>query len=438
MTKRELVILGFMTFALFVGAGNIIFPPFIGLRAGGDLWDAASGFLATGVGLPVISLVAMARCGGDIGQLTKPAGKTLGLMLSVICYLTLGPLFATPRTATVSFEAGINPLFSGHVSLRLFSCTFFLLVMLCSLDPARLLSLIGKVLSPLKIIALGLLGAWALTHPAGREISVFSDYQHGAFSMGMVNGYLTMHALAAVMFGMIIVGAIRQQGETRPDKIVSGVIIAGVIAGAGLTYVYVSLFYLGAFSLPIAPGATNGADILIAYVNHAFGYQGMLLLTCIITLACLVTAIGLTSTCAAYFARLTKFSYKKLVIGFSLFAMLVSNLGLTDIIKVSLPALTTIYPPFIVLIAAALISGHSSRPVMVYLPCVLTSLLVGGVQSFVPDAAIPELIKDLPLFNEKLAWILPTLCVAIIGFAVIGFRVVKNKVPESGEVPVRE
>lgn len=148
MAKKELVILGFMTFALFVGAGNIIFPPFIGLRAGGDLWKAASGFLATGVGLPVISLVAMARCGGDIGELTKPAGKTMGLMLSVVCYLALGPFFATPRTATVSFEAGINPLFSGHLPLSLFSGIFFFLVILCSLNPARLLHLIGKFLSP--------------------------------------------------------------------------------------------------------------------------------------------------------------------------------------------------------------------------------------------------------------------------------------------------
>ena len=438
MTKKELVILGFMTFALFVGAGNIIFPPFIGLRAGGDLWSAASGFLATGVGLPVISLIAMARCGGDIGELTKPAGKTLGLMLSVVCYLALGPLFATPRTATVSFEAGINPLFSGHLPLSLFSGTFFLLVILCSLNPARLLHLIGKFLSPMKIIALGLLGAWALTHPAGKAISTFTDYQQGAFSLGMVNGYLTMDALAAVMFSMIIVGAIRQHGETRQHKIVSGVIVAGLIAGAGLTYVYVSLFYLGAFSLPIASGATNGADILIAYVNYAFGYRGMLLLTFIITLACLVTAIGLTSTCAAYFAQVTKFSCKKLVIGFALFSMLISNLGLTEIIKISLPALTSIYPPFIVLIMAAIVSGKNARPVMVYLPCVLTSLIIGCVQSFVPASAMPGFMKNLPLFDEKLAWVLPTLCVGTVCFAIIGFRAVKQKVSEPEVLLVRE
>lgn len=359
----------------------------------------------------------------------------MGLMLSVVCYLALGPFFATPRTATVSFEAGINPLFSGHLPLSLFSGIFFLLVILCSLNPARLLHLIGRFLSPLKIIALGMLGAYS---PRWQKMSTFTDYHQGAFSLGMVNGYLTMDALAAVMFSMIIVGAIRQHGETRQHKIVSGVIVAGLIAGAGLTYVYVSLFYLGAFSLPIAAGATNGADILIAYVNYAFGYRGMLLLTFIITLACLVTAIGLTSTCAAYFSQLTKFSYKKLVIGFALFSMLVSNLGLTEIIKISLPALTSIYPPFIVLITAAIVSGKNARPVGVYLPCVLTSLMIGCIQSFVPPAAMPGFIENLPLFDEKLAWVLQILCVGTVCFAIIGFRAVKQKVSEPEALLVRE
>lgn len=164
----------------------------------------------------------------------------------------------------------------------------------------------------------------------------------------------------------------------------------------------------------------------------------MLLLTFIITLACLVTAIGLTSTCAADFAQMTKISYKKLVISFALFPMLISNLGLTEILKISLPALTSTYPPFIVLIMAALVSGKKGRPIRVYLPCVLTSLVIGCVQSFVPTAAMPHFMENLQLFNEKLAWILPTLCVGTVCFAIIGFRAEKQKVSEPEVLLVRE
>lgn len=144
MKNKELLIIGFMTFALFVGAGNIIFPPYIGLQAGDNLWSEVGGFLATGVGLPVLALVAMARNNGSLAELTRPAGKALGLLLTVVCYLALGPLFGTPRTATVSYEIGIHPVTSGRLPLSAFSALFFLTVILCSLNPLRLVEIVGK------------------------------------------------------------------------------------------------------------------------------------------------------------------------------------------------------------------------------------------------------------------------------------------------------
>lgn len=190
MKARELVIIGFMTFALFVGAGNIIFPPFIGLQAGENLWYAAGGFLATGVGLPVLALVAMARNSGSLAGLTRPAGKTLGLLLTVVCYLALGPLFGTPRTATVSYAIGIQPVTSGHFSPGAFSALFFLIVILCSLNPLRLVEIVGKFLSPVKVIALGLLGLYAFLKPGGDEVVTSADYLTQRFSRGLINGFV--------------------------------------------------------------------------------------------------------------------------------------------------------------------------------------------------------------------------------------------------------
>ena len=107
---RDILALGFMTFALFVGAGNIIFPPIVGLQSGPHVWLAALGFLITAVGLPVITVIALAKVGGSVDALSHPIGRYAGGLLAAVCYLAVGPLFAIPRTATVSFEVGVVPL----------------------------------------------------------------------------------------------------------------------------------------------------------------------------------------------------------------------------------------------------------------------------------------------------------------------------------------
>ena len=165
---QDILALGFMTFALFVGAGNIIFPPIVGLQSGPHVWMAALGFLVTAVGLPVITVVALAKVGGAMDALSSPIGKVAGGLLAAACYLAVGPLFATPRTATVSFEVGLAPLTGeSPLALFLYSSVYFLLVFFISLYPGRLLDTVGRFLAPLKIIALAALGIAAFALPAG-------------------------------------------------------------------------------------------------------------------------------------------------------------------------------------------------------------------------------------------------------------------------------
>ncbi|WP_112111653.1 branched-chain amino acid transport system II carrier protein, partial [Lonsdalea populi] len=215
LKTRDIVALGFMTFALFVGAGNIIFPPIVGLEAGPHVWIAALGFLITAVGLPVITVVALARVGGGIDALSTPIGRKAGIVLATVCYLAVGPLFATPRTATVSFEAGIAPLVgSGGVPLLVYSLAYFAIVIGISLYPGRLLDTVGHILAPVKIIALGILGISALLWPAGSSIPPAEAYQTMPFSSGFLNGYITMDTLGAMVFGIVIVNAARSRGVT--------------------------------------------------------------------------------------------------------------------------------------------------------------------------------------------------------------------------------
>ena len=272
LKSRDIIALGFMTFALFVGAGNIIFPPMVGLQAGEHVWTAAFGFLLTAVGLPVLTVIALAKVGGGVDSLSTPIGKVAGVLLATVCYLAVGPLFATPRTATVSFEVGIAPLTGdGAMPLFIYSLIYFAIVILVSLYPGKLLDTVGNFLAPLKIVALIVLAVAAIVWPAGPISSAMDAYQNAAFSNGFVNGYLTMDTLGAMVFGIVIVNAARSRGVTEARLLTRYTIWAGLMAGVGLTLLYLALFRLGSDSATLVDQSANGAAILHAYVQHAAG-----------------------------------------------------------------------------------------------------------------------------------------------------------------------
>lgn len=418
LTSKDILALGFMTFALFAGAGNIIFPPLVGLQSGEHVWIAALGFLITAVGLPVITVIALARVGGSIDALSTPIGRSAGLLLATLCYLVVGPLFATPRTATVSFEVGIAPLLGhGDMSLFLYSLVYFALVIGISLYPSRLIDSVGHVLAPLKIVALGVLGIAALLWPAGTPLPATNTYQTMAFSSGLVNGYLTMDTLGALVFGIVIVNAARSRGVTDTGLLTRYTILAGLISGVGLTLVYLSLFKLGAGSGVLVPEATNGAVILHAYVQNAFGNLGSFFLAALIFIACMVTVVGLTCASAEFFAQYLPFSYKTLVFILGLFSMVVSNLGLSHLIQISIPVLTAIYPPCImlVLLSFTLCWWHNAPRIIAMV--MLISLLFGildAVKASRLQHLLPTWVHHLPLAEQGLAWLLPSLMMLVL------------------------
>ena len=201
---RDVFALGFMTFALFLGAGNIIFPAESGLAAGSTVWQAALGFLLTGVGLPLLTVVALARVGGGLTALTLPLGKAAGTVLAVAVYLAIGPFFATPRTAVVSYEIGVVPFFgNSSLGLLLYSTAYFALVLYLAITPNKIIDRIGTLITPVLLLALVVLGGAAFLMPAGEVGQAVAIYQQEAFLQGFLHGYLTMDALGALAFGEI-------------------------------------------------------------------------------------------------------------------------------------------------------------------------------------------------------------------------------------------
>lgn len=418
LTSKDILALGFMTFALFVGAGNIIFPPMVGLQSGEQVWIAALGFLSTAVGLPVITVIALARVGGGIDALSMPIGRSAGLLLATLCYLAVGPLFAIPRTATVSFEVGIAPLIGyGDMPLFLYSLVYFTLVIAISLYPNRLIGTVGHVLAPLKILALGVLGIAALLWPVGTPISATNTYQTMAFSTGFVKGYLTMDTLGALVFSILIVNAARSRGVKDTGLLTRYTILAGLIAGVGLTLVYLSLFKLGSGSGVLVPEATNGAVILHAYVQNTFGNLGSFFLAALIFIACIVTAVGLTCACADFFAKYLPCSYKTLVFILGLFSLVVSNMGLSHLIQISIPVLTAIYPPCIVLVLLSFTLGCWNNAPRIIAIVMLISLLFGildAVKASSLQHLLPTWAHRMPLADQGLAWLLPSLLMFVL------------------------
>ena len=418
LRTRDIIALGFMTFALFIGAGNIIFPPIVAQQAGEHVWLAAFGFLITAVGLPVITIMALSRVEGSIQILSSPLGKAASLILTIICYLAVGPLFATPRTATVSYEIGFSAYWGDSAqTLFIYSAIYFALVMLVSLYPHKILDTVGYVLSPLKILALLILGISAFLLPTGQIAPAVDHYINRPVSEGFINGYLTMDTLGALVFGIVIINAIRSRGVTNKKLITRYAVWASLISGIGLTLVYISLFKLGMGSHEIAANASNGAIILHAYVQHAFGPFGAIFLAAMIFIACIVTAIGLTCACAGYFEQITKIHYRRWVFILVGFAFVISNLGLTKLIAISVPILSAIYPPAIVVILLSFFWKFFRIPTRVIAPTAAVALLFGLIDAMKAanlSSYLPNELTSLPLSEQNLAWLIPALLIFVL------------------------
>ena len=413
LRTQDIIALGFMTFALFLGAGNIIFPPLIGLAAGEHLTGAAAGFLLTGVGLPLLAVVALARMDGGLDTLTAPIGRIASTVLGVAVYLTIGPLFATPRTATVSFEMGLAPFVGNTPGMLLaFSVVYFGLVMLLSLFPGKLMDTIGKLITPVLILALAVLGGAAVLAPAGGYLPSSALYtsQGTSFAQGFLQGYQTMDALAALVFGVVIVNAIKAAGVTDTRLHTRYAIYAGMIAAIGLGLVYVSLIYLGATSGSLVEPTSSGVQILTAFVQHRFGVAGLWLLAAVILLACLTTGVGLVSACSSYFSQLTRISYRSMVVILSVFSAAVSNQGLEQLIAIAVPVLLCIYPVAIALVAISLIGNQWQSARLVFAPVMLVALVFGlldAAKAVGFESLQPQWLSQLPGAELGLGWWLP-------------------------------
>lgn len=412
---------GLMLFALFFGAGNLIFPALMGQQAGSAVFSAMGGFLLTGVGLPILAIVAVAFSGArDIQEIGARVAPWYGVLFTVMLYLAIGPLFATPRTATVAFEIGVQPFFPSATDtekrwyLLGFCCFFFAVAYWLSLSPGKLVDRIGKFLTPALLSTIAILVLTAAFNPMGDLQAPAGAYAASPMARGVLAGYETMDVLGALAFAIIVIESIRGLGVTSRRSMLGLTIWAGLVAGFCLALVYAFIAYMGATSVAELGMQENGAIVLSLSAEHYFGSVGRVLLSIIVFLACLSTAVGLITACGEYFNRIVpQLSYPVWVTIFTLVSFGFANFGLSRIIELSVPALMLLYPLTMALIVLAflhpLFGGRRAVYVCTMLGTAVIALFDGWKTYAGTDSGWAMHVHQwagqyLPLYEQGLAW----------------------------------
>ncbi|NRG46151.1 branched-chain amino acid transport system II carrier protein [Bacillus sp. CRN 9] len=432
VSNSYIIILGLMLFSLFFGAGNLIFPIMMGQEAGINVWEATAGFVITGVGLPLLAVIALGYSGkSDLQSLASRVHPMFGLIFSIVLYLAIGPLFAIPRAGSVSFEIGIRPLLPeswSTMGLFVFSIFFFGVAASFSLNSSKIVDIVGKYLTPIKITFILLLIVVAIFNPLGSFQEPIERYTENSFFNGFSEGYLTMDVLAAFVFGIIVINALRSKGVESGKVIMVSTMKAGLIAAVLLAFFYSAMAYMGASSVAELGILNNGGSVLSGIANVYFGSFGGIILSGVMIVACLTTSVGLISSCATYFNEtFPKISYRSYVIIFAVFSAAVANFGLSQLIAISVPVLTAIYPLAIVLLILTFFHNAINGKKEVYQMSMLFTFIVSVFDGL--NAAgfgvkpVDQLFTSiLPLYEVGLGWILPAFIGVILGIIIGLFK----------------
>lgn len=410
---RDSLVIGFALFSMFFGAGNVIFPPYLGLGSGPDWLVGFLTYYLADIGLALLATFAILRRGSPEG-ITDRIGRLPSAVLMCAIVLCIGPMLAIPRTAATTYETSLAPLVSGF-SPVLFSVLFFLLIFLLCVRETAVVDIVGKILTPALLVGLLVLIIVGVADPIGPvgERPLVDNVS----ATGIEAGYQTMDVLAAIVFGYIILKSAREKGHTERAaqfRVVSG---ASLVAGAGLLVVYLGLTYLGATTARFFDLTVDRTYLVVSIVRNLLGNAGILLFSVVVALACVTTAVGLVSASANYFSGLSKgrIPYALLVGIICVFSAAVSNFGLNEIIAIASPVLSVVYPPTLVLIVLAFF-GDRIKKDWVFRLAALGALAVSLLEVLRTYTGVELALLDaLPLASLGFGWILPAAVCGVIG-----------------------
>ena len=416
----KLIPVSLVLFSSFFGAGNLLFPPLFGYLSGSNLNIATLGFCITGVGLPILGVLAIAMTGGtDLTEVAAPVNITYAKIIMFLSSMAIGPLFALPRTAAFSYEIGIKPLFGTTEpwQLAVYSALYFAFSYYVANNPSKVLNWLGKVLTPALLACLAVLFVKVLLAPSFTPDAPQGAYLEAPFLKGFQEGYNTMDLLASFLFGASTLTSIKTLGIDGKKMLIKTCLWAGLIAAGLLAVIYYFLGYAGAESHRYLSGEfSNGAGILVATAHEYLGAGGTGILSAIIILACLTTSIGLIAAISDYFHILFAGRLSKQTLGIliALLSFSLSNFGLDRIIKMAIPILCFLYP---VMIALALLNvfgfGGNKRVFRCTMWIVTLFAIFEGMKAASIPVPMENMLTIVPLYAEGFGWF----TVAVMGAA---------------------
>ena len=413
------IVVGFALFAMFFGAGNVVFPPYIGMHAG-EQW--ANGFLfyfIADIGLALVAMFAILHAGGA-DNITGRIGHVASKVLMCAVILCIGPMVAIPRTAATTLEMSVTPFFSG-MSPVVFSIIFFAVILLLSIKQSAVIDIVGKILTPALLIGLLILIVKGFVSPIGDIVDTGVSASEVTVN-GIKSGYQTMDVLAAMAFGIIILSSADEKGYTDSKSAAKMIGIAAALSGVLLMIVYFGLTYLGATASTVFPTDISRANLLIGIVELLLGKAGLIIFAIVIALACITTAVALVSSAASFFAKLAndKISYSVFVVVICVSSAVISNLGLDMIIAIATPVLDIVYPPMLVLILLSWFGDKLHKSV--YVSSVAGSLIASVLATASLYGMNVPVIDSLPLASLGLGWLTPAAVFGLVAYLVSKFK----------------
>lgn len=416
---KDSVVIGFALFSMFFGAGNVIFPPYLGLQSGSQWLLGFAAYYVSDIGLAMLTIFVLLRTDGPEG-ITGHLGTVPAALLMSVVVLCIGPLVAIPRTAATTFEMTVLPLLPSASSLVV-SVIFFALILLLCVKESAVVDIVGKVLTPLLLIGLLALIIKGIVSPLGR----ISDqaWVKSVAATGLKAGYQTMDVLAAMVFGIIILKSASDKGYTEPKSrngIVRG---AAILSGVLLLIVYLGLAYLGASVSRIYTRPLTRAELIINIVRLLLGKTGTVIFGIVVALACITTAVALVSSAASFFCNLSngKINYSLLATVICVFSAAAANMGLDKIVAFASPILNVVYPPMLTVILLSI--AGDKLPDWIYRVTVAMALLLSIICTY----SRSHFVKSFPLYELDLPWLLPTAALFVICLVVNLFLKRRNK-----------
>ncbi|WP_227935379.1 branched-chain amino acid transport system II carrier protein [Alkalihalobacillus deserti] len=425
-TTLNTLVIGFALFALFFGAGNLIFPPSIGLNAGTDWVAALIGFSMTGIVLPLLAVYAILNAGGKFEELTKPISSWFHIVFNLALMVGIGMLVTVPRMAATTHELGVSQLFPGVPSVVTI-IIFFAICFYFAMDKSNVIDKIGKFLTPLLVIILLLIVGKGILVPIGTPVA--TDIEN-SFSNAFINAYQTGDVITGIFVAPIFIAAIASMGYKGAQ--VKKIAISGtLIAGLGLLVVYGGLLYLGAAGNAQVPPGISDTALVSEIVNIILGNFGVLALAITVGLACLTSAIGVVAVIAEFLSSLTKsrLSYRSWIFIVCLTGVAIGSLGVGKIINYAMPIFLALYPVAIVLVLlgvcrAFIPNAGSYRGAILLTFIVSLTETLGVIGLEIPGAL--KVISMIPLSADGFAWLLPAIVGFIVG-TIIHKQVTKQK-----------